>query len=154
IRELNFEIEQARRNKEMTGSILEQSQARKIALEMELKTLEENLAAAKIKAEQVSAQYQEKAAELSTIQVRITELDQQLTTTRREMLTVSQSETHLDVKYQSLTEKSSEQNERLEQLRQVNLELQNQHGDFEKRRNQTFAKLEGERQMQLDIMKD
>ncbi len=32
IRELNFEIEQARRNKEMTGSMLEQSQARKIRL--------------------------------------------------------------------------------------------------------------------------
>ncbi|MGZ3723408.1 MAG: hypothetical protein ACXVA9_10785, partial [Bdellovibrionales bacterium] len=36
IRELNFEIESARRNKEMTGSILQQSQARKIALETEL----------------------------------------------------------------------------------------------------------------------
>ena len=154
IRELNFEIEQARRNKEMTGSILEQSQARKIALEMELKQLEENLASAKVKAAQVSEQYQAKAAELSTIQARISELDMQLTSERREMLTVSQSETHLDVKYQSLSEKTSEQNDRLEQLRQIALELQSQQGEFEKRRNQTFAKLEGERQMQLDIMKD
>ncbi len=154
IRELNFEIEQARRNKEMTGSMLQQSQARKIALDMELKQVEENLGAAKTKAEQVVAEYQVKAAELSQIQARITELDQRLTTERREMLTVSQSETHLDVRYQTLTEKSKEQQERLESLRQVEMDLREQQAQFEQRRNQTFRSLEGERQMQLDIMKD
>lgn len=154
IRELNFEIESARRNKEMTGSILQQSQARKIALEMELKALEDGLATAKVKAAEVSELYQVKAAELSTIQARISELDLQLTTLRREMLTVSQMETHLDFRHQALTEKSTDQSSRLEQLRQVQMELKTQHGEFEKRRNQTFGKLEGERQMQLDIMKD
>jgi chromosome segregation protein len=154
IRELKFEIEQARRNKEMTGSLLEQSQARKIALESELKQIEESLRAAEAKAEQVGEEYQGKASSLSTIQARIQQLDSQLTVQRREMLTVAQSETHLDVRFLSLGEKVKEQDERLGQLRQVELELQNQKGDFEKRRNQTFAKLEGERQMQLDIMKD
>lgn len=154
IRELNFEIEQARRNKEMTGSLLEQSQARKIALETELKTVEENLTLSRTKAEEVGALYQTKAAELSSIQARIQQVDSQLTQQRREMLTVSQSETHLDVRYQTLIEKVREQDERLEQLRQVDSELQIQKAEFEKRRNQTFNKLEGERQMQLDIMKD
>ncbi|MBX3023167.1 MAG: chromosome segregation protein SMC [Bdellovibrionales bacterium] len=154
IRELNFEIEQARRNKEMTGSMLEQSQARKIALETELKQVEENLAVIRVKADEVGAEYQTKAAELSTIQARIQTLDQQLTVQRREMLTVSQSETHLDAKFQSLSDKVREQGERLEHLRQIESELQEQKGDFEKRRNQTFSKLEGERQLQLDIMKD
>lgn len=154
IRELNFEIEQARRNKEMTGSILQQSQARKIALDQELAQVEENLTAARLRAEQVVAEYQIQAAELSQIQARISELDQRLTSERREMLTVSQSETHLDVRYQSLSEKSKELQERLEQLRQVDQELQTQRTQFEERRNQTFRSLEGERQMQLDIMKD
>jgi chromosome segregation protein len=154
IRELDFEIESARRNKEMTGSILQQSQARKIALENELKQLEENLASAKTKATETAELYQTKAAEFSKIQARISELDMQLTTQRREMLTVSQSETHLDFKVQALNEKTSEQSARLEQLRQVEMELQTQNGEFEQRRNQTFNKLEGERQMQLDIMKD
>ena len=154
IRELNFEIEQARRNKEMTGSMLEQSQARKIALDNELKQVEENLKNAAEKAEQVGREYQEKAAEFSKIQARITEVDNQLTSQRREMLTVSQSETHLDVKFQSLNDKVREQDERLQQLRSVDAELATQRGEFEARRNQTFNKLEGERQMQLDIMKD
>ncbi len=154
IRELNFEIEQARRNKEMTGSMLEQSQARKIALENELKTIEENLATTSVRAEQVGQEYQAKAAELSQIQARIQQVDSELTTQRREMLTVSQSETHLDAKFQSLNEKSREQDERMEQLRSVEGELSNQKVEFEKRRNMTFGRLEGERQMQLDIMKD
>lgn len=154
IRELNFEIEQAKRNKEMTGSMLEQSQARKIALENELKGIEEMLATSSEKAERVGQEYQEKAAELSTIQVRITELDNQLTTQRREMLTVSQSETHLEVKLQTLNDKVREQDERIQQLRTVEQELIAQRSEFEERRNGTFRKLEGERQMQLDIMKD
>lgn len=154
IRELNFEIEQARRSKEMTGSMLEQSTARKIALENELKQVEENLAVATVKADEIGAQYQVKAAELSQIQARIQSLDSTLTVQRREMLTVSQSETHLDAKFQSLNDKVGELNDRIEQLRAVDVELQEQKGEFEKRRNQTFGKLEGERQMQLDIMKD
>lgn len=154
IRELNFEIETARRNKEMTGSILQQSQARKIALENELKGLEEGLGTAKVRAAELAEQYQTKAAELSQIQARITEVDQQLTAQRRELNMVTTSETQLDFRVQALNEKVSEQGARLEQLRSVELELQNQHKEFEQRRNQTFNKLEGERQMQLDIMKD
>jgi chromosome segregation protein len=154
IRELNFEIETARRSKEMTGTMLQQSQARKIALEQEIQTIESTLESTKQRAEEVGRLYQEKAAELSRIQARIQEVDQQLTTQRREMLTVSQSETHLDARFQSLTEKVGEQNERLEQIRQVEAELTTQKAEFERRRNDTFNKLEVERQMQLDIMKD
>ena len=154
IRELNFEIEQARRNREMTGSMLEQSQARRIALETELKSVEENLALATVKAAQTGESYRTQAAELATIQARVTEVDSQLTQQRREMNTVTQSETHLDIRFQTLSEKAKDQTERLEQLRAVELELQAQLGEFEKRRNQNFSKLEAERQMQLDIMKD
>ena len=154
IRELNFEIEQARRSKEMTGSLLEQSQARKVALETELTQVERNLGGAKQRAEEVGQQYQTQAAELSGVQARVQSVDRQLTEERREMLTVTQGETQLDVRYQTLTEKVRDQDERLEQMRQVAHELSTQKGEFEKRRNQTFAKLEGERQMQLDIMKD
>jgi chromosome segregation protein len=154
IRELNFEIEQARRNREMTGSMLEQSQARKIALEMELTQIEENLASTKTRATDIGEEYQTRASELSKIQARVSEVDMQLTTQRREMLTVGQSETHLDAKHQSLSEKLKEQGEHLEQMHQVEAELRTQNSEFIQRRNQTFSKLEGERQMQFDIMKD
>lgn len=70
-----MKFQQARRNKEMTGSILQQSQARKIALDQELAQVEENLTSARLRAEQVVAEYQVKAAELSQIQARISELD-------------------------------------------------------------------------------
>ena len=154
IRELNFEIEQARRSKEMTGSMLEQSQARKIALENELAQIEGNLGGSKDRAEKIGQEYQTQAAELSTVRARVQHVDHQLTEQRREMLTVAQGETQLDVRYQTLSAKVRDQDERLEQMREVAEELSTQKNEFEKRRNQTFAKLEGERQMQLDIMKD
>ncbi len=83
-----------------------------MALENEIKSIEENLSKSTIRAEQFGQEYQAKAAELSTIQARITEVDMQLTAQRREMLTVSQSETHLDARFQSLNEKVREQTER------------------------------------------
>lgn len=154
IRELNFEIEQTRRSSEMTGSILEQSRARSMALEEDLNRVRSELATASEKYQQVKALSIEKSAEFQTVQARIQTVDAELTDRRREMLTVSQSETHWGAREQSLTEKISEQQSRVEHVHSVTNELSNQRQDFEKRRNQIFSKLEVERQMQLDIMKD
>lgn len=154
IRELGFEIEQARRNKEMTGNLLVQGRVRKETLEKEQAEVLGKLEAASARAERVGTEYQEKAAELSRIQARINEIDLQLTEQRREMLTVSQSETHLDVRLQTVQDRFNEANERLNNARQVVADLIEQFERFEKSRNQIFSRLEGERQMQLDIMRD
>lgn len=154
IRELNFEIEQTRRSSEMTGNILEQSRARLMALEEDMGRVSLDLTTASEKYEQVKIQSAEKTAEFQTVQARISTVDQELTDRRREMLTVSQSETHWSAREQSLIEKISDQGSRVEQVHSVTNELSNQRQEFEKRRNQIFSKLEVERQMQLDIMKD
>jgi chromosome segregation protein len=154
IRELNFEIEQTRRSREMTGSILEQSRARLMALEEDLNRVRSELTTAAEKYGQVKIQSAEKSAEFQTVQARIQTIDTELTDRRREMLTVSQSETHWGAREQSLTEKISEQQSRVEHIHSVTTELMNQRQEFEKRRNQIFSKLEVERQLQLDIMKD
>jgi chromosome segregation protein len=154
IRELNFEIEQTRRSKEMTGSILEQSRARSMALEEDLTRVTVDLATNSAKYEEVKAAFTEKSAEFVGIQSRIQAVDQELTIKRREMLTVSQSATHWEAREQSLNEKISDQQTRVEHVHAVAGELNTQRTDFEKRRNQIFSKLEVERQFQLDIMKD
>lgn len=154
IRELNFEIEQTRRSKEMTGSILEQSRARSMALEEDLNRVRSELASVSEKYEQVKLSFAEKSTEFQGIQARIATVDQELTDRRREMLTVSQSATHWEAREHSLNEKISDQKSRVEHVHAVSSELANQRQDFEKRRNQLFSKLELERQMQLDIMKD
>ncbi|NCN95237.1 MAG: chromosome segregation protein SMC [Bdellovibrionales bacterium] len=154
IRELQFEMEQARRNREMTGSILEQSQARKQILEKEIAELNEALAAARTDAERLGSDYKQNASEFETIQARIQAVDEELIEKRREMFTVSQSETHLEARLHNLNDKLSEQSERLDQLREIGLELSEQKQELEERRNQLYKDLEKERQMQLDIMKD
>jgi chromosome segregation protein len=154
IRELNFEIEQTRRSSEMTGSILEQSRARLMALEEDLNRVRTELVTSTEKYEQVKVQSAEKNTEFQTVQARISTIDTELTDRRREMLTVSQSETHWGAREQSLIEKISDQQSRVEHIHAVMNELSTQRQEFEKRRNQIFSKLEVERQMQLDIMKD
>ncbi len=154
IRELNFEIESARRSKELTGSMLEQSQARKIALQNELKQIEDNLVTATAKAQEITEKYQIKAAELAKIQARISELDFQLTAQRREMFAIAQSETHLDARFQTMTEKSAELEERLNVVREVELELKTQLVSLSERRDTTGVNLENEREAQLLATKE
>lgn len=154
IRELQFEIEQARRSNEMTGSVRNQYDVRKTALEAELNSLLERHSAARIKADELSDQFNHKNAQLTQVQDRIRQVDEELTSKRREMLTVSQSETHIDAKVASLGEKHQDLNSKLENSRSVLLELSQQREEFEKRRLKIFNQLESERQMQLDIMRD
>lgn len=154
IRELNFEIEQTKRSREMTTSILDQSRARELALDEDLTRVSSQLETLSQSYALVKEQFQEKSAQFSVVQNRIEESDRALTDRRREMLTVSQSATQLEAREQSLNEKISEQKGRMEHLAAVLSELGEQKLEFEKRRNQIFSKLEMERQLQLDIMKD
>lgn len=154
IRELQFEIEQARRTEEVTGQIKHQYQAREQALQSELTKLTEQFATADAMAKEVAIVFQEKSEKLKVTQEQIKTVDQDLTARRREMLATAQSETHIDVKALAMNDKVEESKNRLTTAEKVAGELTAQKEEFEKRRNQLFAKLEGERQMQLDIGKD
>ncbi len=154
LRELSFEVEQARRNKEMTGNILGQYSVRGDALQKDHDQVSAKLSEVAELAQSLTSEFEEKRERFQGIQSRIQTIDDELTTKRREMLTVSQSESHLDAKHMSLQEKLEEQQERLEQGRLVMNELKNQQEEFVERRNKIFKSLESERQLQLDIMRD
>ncbi len=154
IRELQFEIEQARRTEEMTGNIRNQYQARQEALLAEKQKLSSQHGVTDQAAQELKTKYDERKIELDTIQARIRTVDEELTVKRREMLTVSQSESHISAKAAGLEDKLKELDERLENARAVLNDLSTQKDDFEKRRNRLFGQLESERQMQLDIVKD
>ncbi len=154
VRELSFEIEQARRNKEMTGSLLNQNEARKGALSRELEQLSQRLEQVRHSADEAEANHKEKREHFQTIQSRIQQVDEELTSQRREMLTLAQSESHMEARLMGLESQSQDQQERLNSAREVLLDLENQHNDFSQRRNKFFAEMEKERQLQLDIMKD
>ena len=98
IRELKFELEQVRRDREKTGSILEHYMARKEALTKESQKLNESVATAQSELKKFSLDFEEKNTRYQTANERIEQADHELTEKRREMLAVSSSHSHLEAK--------------------------------------------------------
>lgn len=154
IRELQFEIEQARRNKEMAGSILSQHSLRREALEKDRSEITVKLEQISGTAQQLRQAFESKNQRFLEIQTHITKADDELTDKRREMLTVSQSVSHMDASRTSLSHRLQEFEERITTARETLAQLEEQRAGLEKERNTVFKNLESERQLQLDIMQD
>lgn len=154
LQELRFEIEQARRNKEMTGSLLQENQTRKEILEADLKRVQDSLAVIRGEAQALRTEFEEKKARYEESQSRIDEVDRELTEARREFLTVSQGESSIAARALSLEETIETILDRETEARGVLEELLGKKIEFESRRNKVFGALEKERQMQLDLSRD
>lgn len=154
IRELNFAIEQARRSNEVTGSILTQYNMRKANLVAEKEKVESELETARTEALELEAQFNLKNEEFNRIQERVAAADRELTEKRREMLTVGAGLSQLEAREQVLQTRISDEQERLAHSAELLQELLAKKAEFESRRKTVFNRLEGERQMQMDILKD
>lgn len=154
IQELHFEIEQARRSKQMTGTLLQEQQARlelltrdQINYQQQVETLEAETATAQ-------ATFTEKNEIFQGAQSRISEVDEELTVQRRDLFAVGQSVSSLDAKVQGLQTQLDELSERETNERAVMTELQEKKIEFEERRTRVFRELEKERQLHLDLAND
>ena len=154
IQELKFEIEQARRNKEMTGSILQENITRQELFKADLERISENLKLVRGQVETLQADYLIKKETFETAQMRGLEVDEELTTQRRELMTVSQGEAHISAKISATREALSVFEDRTTDARSVQQELLEKKSEFETRRTKVFTSLEKERQMQLDLAQD
>lgn len=154
IQELRFEIEQARRNEQMTGSILQEQQARQELLARDKANLDEQVAELKEEAESLTAQFTQKNDIYQNFNSRISQVDEDLTTKRRELFAVGQSESSLDARVNSLTSQIADITERQDNEQLVLNELREKQVEFEGRRKKVFNELEKERQMQLDLAND
>lgn len=154
IQELRFEIEQARRNEQMTGTILNEQQARHELLKRDHAQLSSQVESLKEESERLSAAYAEKNEVFENSQSRIAEVDDELTTNRRELFAVGQTESSLDARVTSLQSQIEDIKEREGNEQLVINELREKHVEFEARRKRVFNDLEKERQMQLDLAND
>lgn len=154
IQELRFEIEQARRNKEMTGSMLEENQTRKQILEADLDRIRESLASIREEALALRTEFQEKKERFEVTSSRSEEIDTELTASRRELLTVGQGESAISARITSLQEAIEGIEERETEARQILEELLEKRMEFEGRRKKVWNELEKERQEQLDLARD
>lgn len=154
IRELRFEIEQARRDKEMTGSVVGQYQARFEALTKDLTQVSEQLKTAEEKEQTSTKEYEEIYEKFQGLQTQIDDVDQALTEKRREQMSCSQAESHLEAKIMTLESQLETANEQKQQSLEVLNELEEKKSEYETHRNKFYKKLENEKQLQLDIMRD
>lgn len=154
IQELRFEIEQARRNEQMTGTILQEQQARRELLQRDHAQLSSQTDALKEESETLTAQYNEKNEIFENSQSRISVVDDELTDKRRELFAVGQTESSLDARVNSLQAQIADIKDRESNEQLVVNELREKHVEFEGRRRKVFNELEKERQMQLDLAND
>ncbi|MBK9321554.1 MAG: chromosome segregation protein SMC [Bdellovibrionaceae bacterium] len=154
IQELRFEIEQARRNEQMTGNILQEQEARRELLQRDQSQLDAQVGALKEESETLSLQYNEKNEIFQNSQSRISDVDEELTSKRRELFAVGQSESSLDARVNSLQATIADLKDRENNEQLVVSELREKHVEFEGRRRKVFNELEKERQMQLDLAND
>ncbi|MFV3410087.1 chromosome segregation protein SMC [Bdellovibrio bacteriovorus] len=154
IQELRFEIEQARRNEQMTGTILQEQQARKELLARDKAALDEQVIELKEESETLSAAFTEKNEIFQNFNSRIGTVDEDLTTKRRELFAVGQTESSLDARVNSLSSQIADLTDRQDNEQQVLNELREKQVEFENRRKKVITELDKERQMQLDLASD
>lgn len=154
IQELRFEIEQARRNEQMTGNILQEQQARQELLARDQGTLQSQVDELQVESQELQSKYNEKNEIFQSSQSRIVEVDDELTNKRRELFAVAQSEGSLDARVNSLKAQIQDLQDRHQNEDMVLTELREKHVEFEGRRNKVFGELDRERQLQLDLAND
>jgi chromosome segregation protein len=154
IQELRFEIEQARRNEQMTGTILHEQQARQELLKRDQGTLEAQVTELKDEAETLTAEFTAKNDIYQNSNSRIVDVDEELTTKRRELFATGQSESSLDARVNSLNAQIADLTERQDNEQLVLNELREKQVEFENRRKKVGNELDKERQMQLDLSSD
>lgn len=154
IQELRFTLEQAKRNEQMTGSILSEQQARLDLLSRDQGDLKAQVEELKTESEDLSRESVLKSEEFSASQKRYTFVDDQLTTQRRELLALAQNESTLDAQFNSTQSQASDLTEKLNDEQQRLTELRETQAEFETRRRKVQNQLDGERQLQLDLSSD
>lgn len=154
LQELRFEIEQARRNEVMTGSLLQEQQARLELLRRDQTQYQGQADELRAQSEEAQALFAEKNAIFQTSQSRISEVDESLTEKRRDLFAVGQSVSSLEAREQALSTQIEDLRERHANEESVLAELREKKQEFEDRRNRVFRDLEKDRQLQLDLSND
>jgi len=154
IQELRFQLEQAKRNEQMTGNILSEQKARQELLARDLTVLIEQAEFLKTESEELTRESQEKSEVFTTAQARYSQIDSELSIKRREQIALGQSESTLDAQNLSCINRNLELEAQLAEEEVTLTELREKLQEFENRRRKVVNNLDQERQMQIDLSSD
>lgn len=154
IQELRFQLEQAKRNEQMTGSILNEQKARHELLSRDMSSLQGQAAELKEESEYLTTESAEKSQAFASAQERYSTIDDELTVKRRSQIALGQSESALDAQVNSFNSRKSELEAQISDQEITLNELREKSHEFESRRRKVMTSLDQERQMQLDLSSD
>ncbi len=154
IQELRFQLEQAKRNEQMTGSILNEQKARHELLARDLNELTTSSEELKTESESLTTESAEKSEAFTSAQTRYSLIDDELTVKRREQIALGQSESALDAQVNSFTNRRTEIEANISEEEITLNELREKLHEFETRRRKVTTGLDQERQMQIDLSSD
>lgn len=151
---LEAEIESTKRNEELAGTLRTEVEARKDVLTRDIEQTKEQMESARSTVEQLKTVSDEKTEVSNRQAAKARELDDLLTENRRELMTVNQGLTGVQVRETSLTTQKEDVERRHQDSVLVGEELGRKKSEFEDHRTKSFSALEQERQLQLSIMAD
>lgn len=154
IQELKFEIEQARRNEQMTGNLVQEQQARWALLKRDQEQLQLQEEEMKLFLEDLQQKFSEKNLSYLRDQKRIQEVDDLLTEKRRELFAVGQSANSLEVKASGLEAQIQDVQEKEINEQMVVDELREKKIEFESRRSRIFSDLEKNKELAANLIRD
>ncbi len=151
---LKAEVEAASRNVAVQSSLKEEAQARKSILENQFAELSSKLEEVLADVEELEKTHVEKEEIYQRMQTRIQTADEELTTLRRELVTVNAAASQAEINMSSVEARLEEIEHKHAELLQTVTSLSQKHKEFESRKIELFNSLEKERQLQLSIMTD
>lgn len=154
IQELKFEIEQARRSEEMTGNLLQEQNARRELLVRDQAELQARVQQLASDSQSLSSSFAERNEIYQNSLSRVSEVDSDLTTGRRELFALGQTESSIDAKLQAQNTQTDDLLGRQSEAEEVLLELRSKQAEFEARRHKVLNQLELDRQLQLGLLSD
>ena len=154
IQELRFNLEQAKRNEQMTGNILNEQKARLELLERDQTSLQAQSDELSSEAQFLTTESTQKSEAFVESQRRYSEIDESLTVKRRDLFALGQSESSLDARVNSMGSQRQEISDRLADEEIKLNELRETQHDFENRRRKVSSELDQNRQLQLDLSND
>lgn len=154
IQELKFEIEQARRNEVMTGSLRQEQETRKVLLQKEESKLQTQYNEIQTEVQSLEQKFNSQNQVYQEALSRVSVVDDDLTNHRRELFAIGQTESSLEAKVQSLSAQIKEIEERENHEQEVLSELKTKLIEFEDRKKRTHLDFDKERQLQLDLSND
>ncbi len=154
LQNLKFEVEQAKRKEEMTGSMSQELEARKEILDADLLELNDKLESLRKIHLETQAEFESENSRFENIDQRIQELDDQLTQERKRMLIVGQGLSTAQGSIDAYRVQHVEAEEALNEARLERQDYQEKEKEFAENHQRIQKEMEGHRQMQLDIMKD